>query len=91
LRTRTTTAAIGLLTTGLLLTGCSGGGDGDATPTGDYGAPGPVACKAAIKDQYAPGTIQLTGAPTEPPACLGLTTDEVSQIATEVIDEQLGN
>jgi hypothetical protein len=45
-------------------------------------------CWQAIRAQYEPGTMQLTGAPTEPPACLGLSTDEVSAIATDVLEHQ---
>jgi hypothetical protein len=52
--------------------------------------PDTAACYKAIKDQYEPGTITLTGAPAEPPACQGLTTDQVSEIATAVIGDQLG-
>lgn len=47
-----------------------------------------AACWRAIRDQYEPGTANLTGAPTEPPACQGLSTDEVSDIAEDVLEHQ---
>lgn len=49
-----------------------------------------MACYDALKAQYEPGTARLTGAPTEPPACLGLPTDRVSEIATAVLEGQTG-
>jgi hypothetical protein len=48
-----------------------------------------AACWLAIRGQYAPGTVQLTGAPTTPPQCAGLSTDEVSVVATDVLEHQL--
>lgn len=83
----------------LLLAGCSSGTDDSPTsvtptmptaPAKVYPAT-PAGCHDALKAQYAPGTITLTGQPTEPPACQGLSTDEVSSIAEKVISEQLGN
>ena len=53
-------------------------------------SPRTTACWQAIRGQYTPGTVQLTGAPTEPPACQGLTADEVSAIASDVLSHQLG-
>ncbi|WP_435126483.1 hypothetical protein [Actinacidiphila sp. bgisy144] len=49
-----------------------------------------AACWKAIRDQYTPGTVQLTGAPTTPPECAGLTADEVSAVASDVLAHQLG-
>lgn len=49
-----------------------------------------AACWKAIRDQYTPGTVQLTGAPTTPPACAGLSSDEISAVAADVIAHQLG-
>lgn len=49
-----------------------------------------ASCRAAIKDQYEPGTAQLTGAPTTPPECADLSEDELSQIALDVIAENTG-
>lgn len=61
-----------------------------AAPPGDRLATGArtAACWHAIRDQYTPGTVQLTGSPTEPPSCLGLSTDEVSTIAADVLQHQ---
>jgi hypothetical protein len=90
-------AAALVLAGAALLTACSSSDDTPAAATTAPGAPvkayppGPAGCHDAIKAQYEPGTVTLTGAPTEPPACQGLTSDEVSQIATDVINEQLGN
>lgn len=50
--------------------------------------PETAACYKAIKDQYEPGTAVLTGEPTEPPACLDLTTDQVSEVAGAVVEDQ---
>lgn len=49
-----------------------------------------ASCKEAIKDQYEPGTAQLTGAPTTPWECADLSGDELSQIVTDVISENIG-
>lgn len=49
-----------------------------------------AACWKAIRDQYGPGTVQLTGAPTTPPECAGLTSDEISAVAEDVLEHQLG-
>lgn len=49
-----------------------------------------AACWKAIRDQYTPGTVQLTGAPTTPPECAGLTSDQISDVAQDVLDHQLG-
>lgn len=59
-------------------------------PSGDTLATGQhtTACWRAIRDQYAPGTVQLTGAPTTPPQCAGLSTDQVSAIAVDVVEHQ---
>lgn len=59
-------------------------------PAGDKLATGSrtVACWRAIRAQYTPGTVQLTGAPTTPPQCVGLSTDEVSEIAGDVLEHQ---
>ncbi|WP_377271899.1 hypothetical protein [Peterkaempfera sp. SMS 1(5)a] len=79
-----TTAAAGLLTAALLTAGCSSG----STPTGAQPtATGTAACHDAIKAQYDPNTGVLTGAPTQPPECAGLSTDQVSEIAIEVAGE----
>lgn len=43
-----------------------------------------AACWKAIRDQYEPGTLRLTGEPAEPPTCLSLSTDEVSAVAEDV-------
>ncbi|SEO84003.1 hypothetical protein [Actinacidiphila rubida] len=48
-----------------------------------------AACWKAIRDQYTPGTMQLTGAPTTPPACASLTSDEISAVAEDVLAHQL--
>jgi hypothetical protein len=50
-----------------------------------------AACRAAIEDQYEPGTAQLTGAPTTPPECADLSEGELSQIVLDVISENTGN
>jgi len=50
-------------------------------------ATGKAACRAAIKAQYVPGTAKLKGAPSTPAECAGLSTDEVSKIALEVVSE----
>jgi len=52
--------------------------------------PQTAACWRAIRDQYAPGTVQLTGAPAQPAACEALSADLVSQIAADVLEHQLG-
>jgi hypothetical protein len=74
MHTRTATAL--LLAAMLGLAACS------STPT-----PDPAACRTAIKAQYIPGTATLKGDPTEPPACQGLSSDEISKIAEGVIEE----
>lgn len=57
-----------------------------ATPTAH--ATGRAACKKAIKAQYEPGTSKLKdGAQGRPAECAGLSTDEVSAIALEVVSE----
>jgi hypothetical protein len=105
MHTRTTTAAV-LLTAGLTITACSptSSGSRDTTPTTPPTTAGqaPIpdtalakgartaACWRAIRAQYQPGTVQLTGAPTEPPECAGLSTDEVSAVAEDVLAHQLG-
>lgn len=48
-----------------------------------------AACWQAIRDQYTPGTVQLTGAPTTPPECAGLPSDEISAVASDVLAHQL--
>lgn len=53
-------------------------------------ASGPAACRSAIKAQYQAGTAILTGAPTQPPACAGLSSDQISQIVLDVIQENTG-
>lgn len=50
-----------------------------------------AACWKAIRSQYAPGTAQLTGAPTEPPECADLTSDEISAVAEDVLAHQFDN
>lgn len=99
MNTRTTTAAAVLLTAGLLLTGCSDNSyqpspqpatTTSAPATSTVTGTGPAACRAAIKAQYAPGTLQLTGAPTQPPACEGISADDLSQIVSDVIAENTG-
>jgi hypothetical protein len=50
--------------------------------------PDTAACFKAIRAQYEPGTAALTGAPTEPPACLSLTSDLVSEVASAVLEDQ---
>src|SRR5690242_18518458 len=59
-------------------------------PTGDQLATGArtTACWHAIRDQYTPGTVQLTGPPTTPPQCAALATDTLSDIAADVIQHQ---
>lgn len=47
-----------------------------------------AACWWAVRDQYAPGTAQLTGAPTPPPQCAGLDADDLSDVVTDVIKHQ---
>lgn len=47
-------------------------------------------CWRAIRDQYTPGTMQPTGAPTTPPECAGLSSDGVSAVAEDVLAHQLG-
>ncbi|WP_328913406.1 MULTISPECIES: hypothetical protein [unclassified Streptomyces] len=47
-----------------------------------------AACWWAIRDQYAPGTAELTGAPTPPPQCAGLDADDLSDVVTDVIKHQ---
>lgn len=49
-----------------------------------------ASCAAAIRDQYEPGTAQLTGAPTTPPECADLSEDELSQLVLDVIAENTG-
>lgn len=85
MRHHTPAAAACLLAAALLTAGCSSSSSpaGSAQPT----ATGTAACRAAIKDQYVPGTAQLKGEPTRPPACAGLSNDAVSEIVTSVIDE----
>lgn len=97
-------AAAVLLSAGLTLAGCSTSSSHDTPatsapaaateqplPTGDQYATGKTAaCWRAIRDQYAPGTVQLTGAPTTPPQCAGLTADEISSVASDVLAHQLG-
>lgn len=114
-------AAVGLLTTALLLAACTSTGGSRPSDTATAtapatitastvakatpklsaatpahtaatkaAAPGPASCKAAIKAQYGPGTAQLTGAPSKPPACEGLSSDELSQVVTDVITENTG-
>jgi hypothetical protein len=61
-----------------------------AQRSGKTGGAGIDSCKAAIREQYEPGTAILTGAPTTPPECAGLSADELSQIVTDVIAENTG-
>lgn len=100
-----TTAGL-LLATSLAIAGCSTLSSHDATPTptataavtqppipsGDQYATGArtAACWRAIRDQYEPGTAQLTGAPTTPPQCATLTTDELAAVAEDVLERQTG-
>ena len=98
------TAAGLLLATGLAIAGCSSSShDTPPTPTataavtqppipsGDQYATGKTAaCWRAIRDQYEPGTAQLTGAPTTPPQCATLTTDELADVAADVLEHQTG-
>lgn len=72
---RTATATLAVIC--LALTGCS-----SSQPD-----PDPAACKKAIQAQYEPGTAKLKGQPGTPKQCDGLSTDEVSRIALEVIQE----
>ncbi|MFE2427247.1 hypothetical protein ACFXJ5_10900 [Streptomyces sp. NPDC059373] len=96
MHTRTTAAP--LFAGAALLAACSS--SSDTTPSAPTNAPaapvkayppGPAGCHDALKDQYEPGTVTLAGAPTDPPACQGRTSDEVSQIAEDVINEQIHN
>lgn len=89
MRTRITTAA--LLLAAAMLTACESGSHTDPAPAQPAAGSDPAACHDALKAQYEPGTVTLTGAPTEPPACQGLTSDEVSKIAGNVINEQLND
>lgn len=94
MHTRTTTAAAGLLTAGILLTGCSSS-DGSTkpspAPSTTTAAPNRAdSCKIAIRDQYEPGTARLTGAPMTPPECAGLSEDELSRLVLDVISENTG-
>lgn len=97
------TAAAAMMLAGLALTACSTGGSHHDTPstpaatqppipTGDHLATGKrtAACWKAIRDQYQPGTAQLTGAPTTPPQCSGLSTDELASVAEDVLEHQTG-
>ncbi|MDJ0345697.1 hypothetical protein QMK19_34240 [Streptomyces sp. H10-C2] len=98
MHTRHTAAALILAAT-LLLAGCSNDPKPDpagtttppaaATTAAPPAGSAAAACRAAIKAQYEPGTVNLTGAPTRPPACQGLTSDQVTEIAQAVIEEQL--
>ena len=60
-----------------------------ATPSASTGVShGRAACKKAIKAQYVPGTAKLKdGVQGRPVECAGLSTDEVSAIALEVVSE----
>ncbi len=43
------------------------------------------ACWWAIRDQYVPGTAQLTGEPSLPPQCAGLNPDDISDLVRDVL------
>jgi hypothetical protein len=49
-----------------------------------------AACWKAVRNQYTPGTVHLTGAPTTPPECAGLSSDEISDVVSDVLAHQLG-
>lgn len=58
-------------------------GTGPAGPTSDL-----VACKAALRQQLRDAiTYNVAGSP--PPACSGLSDEQVQQLAYEVLDEEL--
>lgn len=76
----------------LLLAGCASSDPGQGAtpapaPSASRVVAGKAACRAAVKAQYAPGTAKLTGAPTQPPECAGLSADVVSQIVLDVVAE----
>jgi hypothetical protein len=47
--------------------------------------PTTASCWWAIHDQYTPGTTQLTADPTLPPACAGLSPDDIPDIRNDVL------
>jgi hypothetical protein len=73
---RTTTAAVVLL----LAVGAGG-------CSSDKHDPDPAACRKAIEAQYEPGTATLKGDPKRPKECDGMSDDQVSRIALNVIEE----
>jgi hypothetical protein len=80
-----------LLAAGLTLAGCSTEEPGSNPPSASaaptHVATGKAACRKAIKAQYVPGTAKLKGEPGKPKECAGLSSDEVSEIALQVIEE----